>query len=589
MSSSTTGERIGAIAVALLVVLSAFVTGIALTAAPVRAEETTDALTPGPIATPGTIEQPGVYTLVADIDLGGANVSAFEGKTGDVVIDGNGHTISNGASEGIHVLDQSALSNVVVRDLTITNVDTGISAMNVRDSTFADLTLSSNADAGLVLAGGRTANVTVERVTIADNAKGIFLREATSDVTIRDSTFSANHEVGVKLSGSSDDLLEGNVFRDHDGEKTIHVTSRSRNVEIRDNQILDSTSPEYAVQIGGESAGAVVVGNEIRGNDRGGLSVGPTDAEIRANVVVDNGETGLAIAGTGAVLEDNTVTGNQVGIWFTVGGASGATNVVRDNGEADVRSTEGAADVALTGLVLGDETTVDLLGASVDFDLHGVTAVLEAPEGAVPTGIGVETAVAAGGQVAFQFHYDEAAVDESALTVLRHDDTAWVGVPDATVDQSTDRVAVTTDRAGVLALFEGSVDMLAPHAVAGDDRTILLGDPTTFDGSASTDDEGIETYEWDFGDGADAGGRLAVRRRAGPPGATARNPGRALRGREQSRGERRRLAVRAGRRHRERSGAGRRPARGDPSHRPGRRHPGHPGRRVSVPRRRRGP
>lgn len=43
---------------------------------------------------------------------------------------------------------------------------------------------------------------------------------------------------------------------------------------------------------------------------------------------------------------------------------------------------------------------------------------------------------------------------------------------------------------------------LAPVAIAGSDVVVAPGVAVTFDGSGSSDDDGIESFAWDFGDGA---------------------------------------------------------------------------------------
>jgi PGF-CTERM protein len=45
-------------------------------------------------------------------------------------------------------------------------------------------------------------------------------------------------------------------------------------------------------------------------------------------------------------------------------------------------------------------------------------------------------------------------------------------------------------------------DTEPPTAVAGSDQTVYVGDTVSFDGSGSTDNVEIVTYEWDFGDGS---------------------------------------------------------------------------------------
>jgi|SaaInl4_135m_RNA_FD_contig_61_861615_length_1612_multi_16_in_0_out_0_1 PKD repeat protein len=61
-------------------------------------------------------------------------------------------------------------------------------------------------------------------------------------------------------------------------------------------------------------------------------------------------------------------------------------------------------------------------------------------------------------------------------------------------------------------LTAGAVEPVneAPVAVAGDDQTVSAGDEVSVDGSASTDDTGVEAYAWDFGDGDTAEGAAAT-------------------------------------------------------------------------------
>ncbi len=76
------------------------------------------------------------------------------------------------------------------------------------------------------------------------------------------------------------------------------------------------------------------------------------------------------------------------------------------------------------------------------------------------------------------------------------------------LDAGVQEIAVTTEGAVLTADAEPVNE--APVAVAGDDQTVTAGDEVAVDGSASTDDTGIETYAWDFGDGSTAEGAAAT-------------------------------------------------------------------------------
>jgi len=77
--------------------------------------------------------------------------------------------------------------------------------------------------------------------------------------------------------------------------------------------------------------------------------------------------------------------------------------------------------------------------------------------------------------------------------------TAALTVEDEAGTAATDEVRLTVE------------DVTTPTARAGDDRTATVDTAVSFDGSASTDNAGIESYAWTFGDGSSATGASATR------------------------------------------------------------------------------
>jgi len=70
------------------------------------------------------------------------------------------------------------------------------------------------------------------------------------------------------------------------------------------------------------------------------------------------------------------------------------------------------------------------------------------------------------------------------------------------------------DNAGVTATDSSSIklDTTAPNASAGQNRTVPAGSTVSFDGLASTDNMGIASYTWSFGDGTFDDGATPVHR-----------------------------------------------------------------------------
>ncbi|MFQ5552546.1 MAG: PKD domain-containing protein [Thermoplasmata archaeon] len=89
--------------------------------------------------------------------------------------------------------------------------------------------------------------------------------------------------------------------------------------------------------------------------------------------------------------------------------------------------------------------------------------------------------------------------------------TSWTG-PLTLAEGSNTIFARATDTVGNTATVSVAVtvDTVKPTAVAGGDQTVQAGAMASFDGSASSDDVAIVSYEWDFGDGTAGTGPMAT-------------------------------------------------------------------------------
>ncbi|HKJ57846.1 MAG TPA: right-handed parallel beta-helix repeat-containing protein, partial [Halobacteriales archaeon] len=474
--------------------------------------EEEDALQPGPINTTGVIEEPGVYTLTEPIDGQGVVVTAFEIKSSDVVLDGAGFTVSDGTGEAIHILGTGApLENVTIRDMTITRWESGISAMNVKNSSFEDLVIESNNDAGLVLqASSETAHNEIRNVVLRDNEKGVFLREKVEDTYIYGLTAEANHEVGLKVSGASYTHLEASTFVGHDGEKAIHFTGISPHNTLLSNVVHDSgLGVEAAIQIGGESGDNYLWNNTVSGNQEVGISLGPPDNVLEENVVFGNGGAGVVVEGAGAEFSDNEIYDNEIGVQLA-GGATGATfdgDVVRSNEQWDVYAVEGVTGNAFSEVSLG-ATVVSIGESSVDFAVKGAADPgVTPPDDYQTIGKFVEAeSTSADGMLDLRVHYeapgDVDPSDQGDLIMGRLVGDAWEGVVgDNGVDAAENYVYATITEFSVFAPMYGTTDITPPVVEAGEDRTVLVNTSVAFSAEASDDSGEAVDVVWDFGDG----------------------------------------------------------------------------------------
>src|SRR6266545_2043322 len=94
--------------------------------------------------------------------------------------------------------------------------------------------------------------------------------------------------------------------------------------------------------------------------------------------------------------------------------------------------------------------------------------------------------------------------------------------PSVAIDQSGDVFAAWLDtRTSGQDIFAATLDVVAPSADAGSAMTVDQGSPASFSGSGSSDNLGIASYAWDFGDGSSDVGVTASHAYATPGAYTA--------------------------------------------------------------------
>jgi C1A family cysteine protease/putative hemolysin len=91
--------------------------------------------------------------------------------------------------------------------------------------------------------------------------------------------------------------------------------------------------------------------------------------------------------------------------------------------------------------------------------------------------------------------YTQSTTSSTLPITTGHHDYLCLWVEDSAGNHGTTRSALLM------------VDVSPPTPVPGPSQNGITGEPVTFDGSGSSDDVEIQTYRWDFGDGAHAYGR----------------------------------------------------------------------------------
>jgi len=311
-----------------------------------------------PIATSTTIDQPGHYVVVRDIQSSNPNVIVIDSS--NVTLDLGGHTVTQTGSTGRPLFIGFDVTDVTVRNGRLEGGATGVGRLYSGSRAtlrLEDLEIDGVADFGIKLV--ELEYIEVLRCRVAGNlaASGIILNGGTDafggriigNVVENTQGFGIalqglkggevrdNHVYNAGGDGSTEGLLlwsnlgsvaggnrvSGNTIRGS-GHHGITVADDVPCNLIIGNTVTDSAADGFQII----SDGNQVVGNIASGNGGSGFRFSLSYNLIRNNHAVGNGGDGLYVTSFHNLIEDNTSEANTgYGLYFV----NAASNAYRDN------------------------------------------------------------------------------------------------------------------------------------------------------------------------------------------------------------------------------------------------------------------
>jgi len=258
--------------------------------------------------------------------------------TSNVVLDGQDNEVNSDGTGNIGV-NVTSVTNITVRNVTVTDWDDGIAYGRVGDFAAGDVVdanLTGNS-IGLFTDTFSTVNVTESKFqSNTRGIQGVFFGSITGNDLV-------GNNIGVEIDGGGDAPISGNNFSSNDQGVLIPVSAspgfevsnnsfNSGNLAIeirndddhvvRDNEITNPSQSGILVREsfdGGDAGSVDIINNTVEGAGIGinisgiASSFGPDTVDVRRNKV--NGSTGTGVnvenAGPDITVVNNTLTDNN--------------------------------------------------------------------------------------------------------------------------------------------------------------------------------------------------------------------------------------------------------------------------------------
>jgi parallel beta-helix repeat protein len=228
------------------------------------------------------ISSPGAYVLGQNI-VNSANNPCIKINSSDVVFDGAGYTIDGIDSSntfGVYVNNPySGLSNVTVKNVTVTDWYEGIYYNNAPNGSVSNSIANSNLDWGIRISASSGTNL-INNIANS-NSNGIYL-ESSSNGLNDGNTANSNSNYGFYLTSSN-----GNVFN--------HNTANSNS--------------NYGFQLS-SSSGNVFNNNTVNSNSYMGMYLSSSSGNVFNNNTMNSSSYGVYVV----YSNDNTLTNNTISL-----------------------------------------------------------------------------------------------------------------------------------------------------------------------------------------------------------------------------------------------------------------------------------
>jgi parallel beta-helix repeat protein len=213
----------------------------------------------------------------------------------NIIINGMGHTLQAVGENGFSISD---VSNVTIKNTTITNGEDGIWLSSSFGNTLSGNNVTANSQYGIAL-WSCSNNTVVDNIATSNYWHGILLVYCLNS-TVVGNTATSNGYYGICLDyGANDNTVVGNT-----------ATSNYCGIGLlgSNNMVVGNTATSnyYGIAVD-DSSNNMVVGNTVASNEGGGISIFP-EIEQPGNIVVSSSFNNKIIA--------NTIADNGRGIWL---------------------------------------------------------------------------------------------------------------------------------------------------------------------------------------------------------------------------------------------------------------------------------
>jgi len=218
----------------------------------------------------GDISSSGLYEL--GNDLSASSGDCIDSSASDVILDGMGYTVDGASSSySIDVQGSSTLSNVTVRNVSVTGAARGISVDDATDVHIEAVDAYQN-DRGIQFSDVGQSFINDTTASNASSDAGILLFSGANNVTVDNATVTDNPGDGFDVAGS-DISINGSLIEDNGDPSDTRVgagieAGRADNLTVTNNRIKNNS---HAIQEGSFDATDILVQNNRIAVQRDGV------------------------------------------------------------------------------------------------------------------------------------------------------------------------------------------------------------------------------------------------------------------------------------------------------------------------------